>query len=239
MVPEPVTETAPRRVRPPVLQQDWRDVAFLHWSLDPDLAAPLLPPGTRPDLLDGRTFVGIIALELARTRLLAGPPLPWLGTFAQVNVRLYSVDDRGRRGVVFLEMHADRLLAALVARSLGGLPYAWHPVRVERTPDRRCYTVGTPSVPGAARIDVDPGPPRVADELELFVTARWGLHTRVAGRTLYAGIEHGPWDLQTAELVELDGDLVAAAGLPAVSGPPESVLWSPGVAPARIGPAVR
>jgi uncharacterized protein len=235
---EPVTESPPRRVRPALLRQRWRDVTFLHWPLDPDLAAPLLPAGTRPDGLGGRTFVGIVALQNVRTRVLGGPPLPWLGAYGQVNVRLYSVDDTGRRGVVFLEQHADRLVPALAARSLLRLPYAWHPVHIDRARDRLTYRVGTPSARGAARIEVHPGAPRDPDPAELFVTARWGLHTRVAGRTAYLGMEHGPWRLHGADLLEFDGDLLAAAGLTDVTGPPESVLWSPGMDDARIGPAV-
>jgi uncharacterized protein YqjF (DUF2071 family) len=233
--PERVTRTAPRRVRPAVLRQRWHDVVFLHWGLDPEVAAPLLPPGTRPDVLDGRTFVGLIALQNARTRVLGGPPLPWLGSYGQVNVRLYSVDDEGRRGVVFLEQHADRLAPALVART-GGLPYAWHRVHRERARDRCTYTVGTP--PGAARIDVHTGPRREPDPTELFVTARWGLHSRLAGRTVYTGVEHAPWQLHGADLLELTGDLLAAAGLPEVSGPPVSALWSPRMDDVRIGPTV-
>jgi uncharacterized protein YqjF (DUF2071 family) len=236
MEPEPVTAVAPRRVRPALLRQGWRDVAFLHWALDPAVAAPLLPEGTRPDVLDDRTFVGVVALENVRTRVLGGPPLPWLGRYGQVNVRLYSVDDQGRRGVVFLEQHAGRLVPTLAARSLAGLPYAWHPVRIERAPDRRSYTVGPPSGRGAARIDLRTGPSREADALELFVTARWGLHSRLAGRTVYTGLQHGPWELHRADLLAFDGDLLAAAGLPAVSGPPVSLLWSPGLDDARIGP---
>ena len=50
--------------------------------------------------------------------------------------------------------------------------------------------------------------------LAVFLTARWGLHTRWAGRTLFIPNEHGPWPLHRATLVHLDDDLVAAAGLP-------------------------
>ena len=217
-----------------MVAQRWRDVAFLHWPLDPSTAAPLLPPGTRPDELDGRTFVGVVALEMARTRVLGGPPLPWLGTFGQVNVRLYSVDREGRRGVVFLSLTADRMLPALAARVLTGLPYAWGRVGVQRTDDRRTYTARSGA--GDMRIALRIGPRREPGALELFVAARWGLHTRMAGRGVYIAVEHRPWTLHTAELDEFDGDLLAAAGLPGVSSPPESVLFSPGVA-ARIGPA--
>jgi uncharacterized protein YqjF (DUF2071 family) len=73
--------------------------------------------------------------------------------------------------------------------------------------------------------------------LEHFVTARWGLHTRAYGRTLHLPNWHPRWPLHRAELLHLDDDLVAAAGLPAPVGPPASVLFSPGV-PVRFGPPV-
>jgi uncharacterized protein YqjF (DUF2071 family) len=41
--------------------------------------------------------------------------------------------------------------------------------------------------------------------------------------------EHPRWPLHRAELLELDDELVTAAGLPAPAGPPVSVLYSPGV----------
>ena len=74
------------------------------------------------------------------------------------------------------------------------------------------------------------GPALVApSELELFLTARWGLHTRAWGRSLHLPNQHPRWPLHRAELVHLDDGLVTAAGLPAPVGPPASVLYSPGV----------
>jgi uncharacterized protein YqjF (DUF2071 family) len=35
--------------------------------------------------------------------------------------------------------------------------------------------------------------------------------------------------LHAADLVDLEESLVVATGLPAPTGPPDSVLWSPGV----------
>jgi uncharacterized protein YqjF (DUF2071 family) len=161
--------------------------------------------------------------------------LPWLGRFGQVNVRLYTVDERGRRGVVFLGLHADRLVPALAGRSLGRLPYGWSRVRIERTGQRRGYTVGRAAGGPWGRLAVRVGPPHEPDPAELFVVARWGVHHRIAGRTVLGGVEHERWSLRTAELLELDGDLLAAAGLPGVAGPPVSVLFSPGIEGVRLG----
>ena len=80
-------------------QQQWRYVTFLHWQVDEHLVAKLLPAGTRPDLFDGVTYVGLVAFVMADAGLGVRRPVPWLGTFPETNVRFYSVDEQGRHGV--------------------------------------------------------------------------------------------------------------------------------------------
>ena len=67
----------------------------------------------------------------------------------------------------------------------------------------------------------------------MWLTARWGAHTRKAGRTWWVPNEHPTWPLQQAEVVELTDDLVPASGVVPV-GPPLRALFSPGVL-ARFG----
>jgi uncharacterized protein len=236
---EPVTALPPTAVRNAVFTQGWRDVAFLHWAVDPDRVAPLLPRGTRPDEHDGVTFVGLVALRLRRTGLLGLPGLPWLGSFAETNVRLYSVDAQGRRGVVFRSQDAERLLPVLVARWGAGLPYAFSRMRLHRDGDVVRYASRRrwPGPRGAhARVTVRIGAPLARPgPRDRFLTARWRLHQ--PGRRhspVHWPVEHPEWPLHAAELLELDEDLLAAAGLPGIGGPPDSVLFSPGVE-ARFG----
>lgn len=228
---EDVNAETARPVRRPWLVQSWRDLAFLHWAVDPAVVAPLLPAGTSPDTLDGVTYVGLIGFRMVGLGPLRGPGLPYLGTFAETNVRLYSVDGRGRRAVVFRSLDATRLLPVLTARALLRLPYMWSRMRVRADGDLRTYTCDR-LCPGRARsaMTVRVGEPIAAPTpLEHFLTARWGLHTRAWGRTLHLPNEHPRWPLHRASLVSLDDTLVTAAGLPAPAGPPASVLFSPGV----------
>jgi uncharacterized protein YqjF (DUF2071 family) len=232
---EPVTATTPRPVRRSLLVQRWHDLAFLHWAADPALVAPFLPAGTRPDTLDGVTYIGLIAFRMVGVGFLRGPGVPYFGTFCETNVRLYSVDDQGRRGVVFLSLDAARLLPVLIARASLRLPYMWSHMRLRRSADILTYTCRRrwPSSPGlspTSEISVRIGP-RVADPtpLEHFVTARWALHTHAWGHTLHMPNDHPPWPLHRAELLTLADTLVPATGLPAFTRPPDSVLYSPGV----------
>jgi uncharacterized protein len=175
---------------------------------------------------------------MVRLGLLAGPGLPYLGTFCETNVRLYSVDGEGRRGVVFRSLDAARLLPVVVAQVSLRLAYKWAAMRLHRDGDLFTYTCRRrwPDRRGATnRMVVRAGEP-IAEPtpLEHFLTARWGLHVRAYGRTLYLPNVHPQWPLHRAQLLHLDDELVAAAGLPAPQGPPDSVLYSPGV-PVRFG----
>jgi uncharacterized protein YqjF (DUF2071 family) len=239
--PEPVTATAPRAAGRTLFTQGWRDVAFLHWAVDPARVAPLLPPGTRPDVLDGVTYVGLVPFRMRRIGIAGSPGLPWVGSFLETNIRLYSVDGLGRRGVVFRSLEAERLPTVLVARWLARLPYTWARMRLDRDGDRLTYTSRRrwPGPRGAAsRVELRVGPRLVApDALAAFLTGRWGLHQNAFGHTRYWPNEHPAWPLHRADLLGWDDDLAAAAGLP-VDGPPDSVLFSPGV-DVRFGPRVR
>lgn len=241
---EPVTATTPRPLRRILLNQAWCEVTFLHWMVDPALVAPLLPRGVAPDLLDGVTYVGLVPFRMRGAGLLDGPGVPYFGDFPETNVRLYSVDAAGRRGVVFRSLESTRLATVLGARRLG-VPYTWARMRIARAGDVWSYTSRRrwPAPRGArSRVMVRVGEPLAEPgPLEHFLTARWGLHTRQFGRTVYWPNEHPAWPLYSAELLALDDDLVAAAGLPQMTCPPASVLFSPGVrarfgAPARVEP---
>lgn len=233
---EPVTSSPLRRIDRPVLRQRWRSVAFLHWPVRPQDVAPLLPAGTVPDVLDGRTWVGLVPFLTAASGPARGPYVPWLGRFCEVNVRLYTVDVRGRRGIYFCSLDAGRLLPALGARWGLGLNYLWSRAVTTGPGDttgglvtyrsRRRFP-GPRGAGGRVQLAVEqPLPEPTA--MELFVTARWGLHVRHAGRTWYLPAEHQPWPLHRARALVVEEDLLATAGARPYGGL-ESVLWSPGV----------
>ncbi|MET1007540.1 MAG: DUF2071 domain-containing protein [Propionibacteriaceae bacterium] len=232
--PTDVSSTAPDLGGPVLLDQRWRDLTFLHWRVPAETVAPLLPPGTRPDVYDGTSWVGLIPFRLTEARFGRGPALPYVGSFPETNVRLYSVDANGRRGVVFRSLESARLAFVLGARWTLGLNYTWARMGIDRQGDTITYRSRRrwPSPRGArTRIVVRVGTePVLGDPLADFLTARWGLHTRRLGRTLYLPNTHSPWPLVTAELLALDDELLDVAGLAGVAArPPDSVLFSAGV----------
>jgi len=227
---------APPLPRPVTFAQFWSDLTFIHWPVRPEDVAHLYPPGARPDVFaDGMTYVGLIPFTMRRTTLGASLPLPYFGTFHETNIRLYSTDDAGRHGVLFRSLETARLAVVPAVRGSLGVPYTWARMRVERCGDRITYDSQRrwprrglrSSVTAVVGDEVKPSP------LDIWLTSRWGAHTRKAGRTWWVPNEHGPWPLYSAEVIELADDLVAAAGVE-VAGERLPARFSPGVH-ARFG----
>jgi uncharacterized protein YqjF (DUF2071 family) len=232
-VPEPVSAHAPALTGPVMMNQDWRDLTFLHWAVDPALVADRMPPGVRPDVLDGRTYVGLIPFRMVGAGVARGRGVPWAGTFLETNVRLYSVDDTGRRGIVFLSLDTDRAPVVAGARAVFGLPYRWARMRYDVQGDVHTYDarLRSPRGTGArSHVAVRVGAPRERTPLDDFLSARWGLHVRWWGRTLHVPNVHGPWPVREAEVLALDDGLLGSVGLGHLAGrTPDHVGFSDGV----------
>ena len=246
---------APELPRPIIMDQSWRDAVFLHWRIPEPVAAPFMPPGVVPDSFDGSAWVGLIGFRMLGAGLGRGPAVPYFGSFSEINVRLYSREPDGTRGVVFLSLDASRLAVVLAARA-AGIPYVWSHtsfLRADTCVPRNRRGPAAPVAHGGRRDSLPRGPAEAGyavrrfrggarsdfavvpeldveatDPLSVHLTARFGLHSRFRGRTLYIPNTHSAWPLYGARLTRLEDQLVRAAGID-VAGPPESVVFSPGV----------
>lgn len=239
--PDPISAIAPPFAGRVLMNQDWRDLTFLHWAVPSEQVTHLMPPGARPDTFEGRTYVGLVPFRMVDAAPMRGRGTPWLGTFLETNVRLYSVDATGRRGVVFLSLDCNRLVVVAGARLAFAVPYRWAMMRhskrevpsgVEHEYSARLLQPGG-RVTSSVTIRV--GSPRTSTALDDFLSARWGLHTqwpkiRGVGRTLYVPNRHEPWPLHDAEVLHLEDQLLASVGFPDLAGrPPDHLAFSPGV----------
>ncbi len=232
--------TAPPLPPPVLFDQFWADLTFVHWPVTPERVAHLFPQGTRPDVFtDGLTYVGLVPFTMRHTAVGRSLRLPYFGSFAETNIRLYSVDDAGRHGVLFRSLETERLAVVGFTRALLGVPYTWAKMRVTLSGDEISYDSlrRWPRRGLRSRLTVRIGDEVEPTPLEVWLTARWGAHTRKGGRTWWVPNEHVQWPLHSAEIVELDDDLLAASGVVA-AGEPLRALFSPGVH-ARFGRPTR
>jgi hypothetical protein len=228
--------SAPPLPAPVFSHQSWTDLTFLHWPVAPEAVAHLYPAGSRPDVFaDGRTYVGLVPFAMSDVSLVVSRSIPYFGRFLETNVRLYSTDDEGRHGVLFRSLETTRLAVVPVTRIGIGTPYTWARMRLVRRGDRITYdsTRRWPHRGLRSMLTIEIGEPVDPTPLEVWLTARWGTHTRKAGRTWWVPNEHVPFPLRAAEVVDLADELVAAGGV-RTTGERLRALYSPGVR-ARFG----
>jgi uncharacterized protein YqjF (DUF2071 family) len=249
----PVRSVNPPEVPPrPLLRMRWEELTYLHWDVDPDDVARLLPAGLVPDIIEDRAWVGLIPFRMAGIRLVIpgtnGVPLPW-STFPETNVRTYVVGPDGGRGVYFHSLDIPFPAPTAVARLGFRLPYCTSSMRLARRNDRVGYlahrrwprdsTLHSPS----SRIIVRVGD-RVSDShrtpLDVALPSQWTLYTQDPSEGLLRlDVHHPQWTLREAHLELLEDGLVGAAGYRLDGRAPSHVRFAEGVdvlvgAPRRV-----
>ena len=186
----------------PVMLQRWHEISFFHWSCDPALLQPRLPPGLRIDTYDGKAWISLTPFLLKGLRPLLFPQSLGL-TFPEMNLRTYAVGRDGP-GIWFFSLDAARIIAVLGARASYGLPYYWSDMRVDIGPNENFYFSNRGEA-ATARIRIAKEAP-IAEQsrLDIFLTARFRLYSTFRGRLITAEVSHSPWQLNRVRTLEFD-----------------------------------
>lgn len=183
------------------LHMVWRELAFLHWAVDPDVLAEHLPPGLRIDTFDGRAWLGVVPFRMSGVRPRFCPSVPWLSAFPEINLRAY-VTDGEKPGVWFFSLDVTRAFAVAIARAGFHLPYFHAEMSTERRGDDVRYASRRRASEGSFAGTYGPsGPVQLArpGSLEAFLTERYCLYAANSkGRLFHGEIHHAPWPLQPA-----------------------------------------
>lgn len=196
-----------RREWPPpklpwVMRQTWRHLLFAHWPLDARWLEPCIPAGLELDRYEGQPWLSITPFELTDLRMRGLPAVPGVSSFPELNVRTY-VRVEGKPGIFFFSLDAGSAIASAAARLTLRLPYRHASMHVRREGEVVHYDCRRNGEGGAAfrasyRPLGDPFEAR-AGSLEEWLTERYCLYTRIAGRLCRLEIDHRPWVLHASE----------------------------------------
>ena len=188
-----------------VLRMRWPDLLFMHWAVPEDWLRPLVPPVLKLDAFDGSAWLGITPFRMERTRPRLLPPLPWLSSFPELNVRTY-VTHQGKPGIWFFSLDAANPVAVRLARAAFSLPYFDAKMSCRASGKEVHYRSvrthkGAPEARLAATYHpVDEPFESTPGTLENFLTERYYLYSvDIRGRVWRGDIHHWPWPLQRAE----------------------------------------
>jgi len=221
----------------------WEQLILLNYRCPEELLAPLVPQGTELDPWHGQHYVSLVGFMFRDARLF-GLPIPFHGSFEEVNLRFYirrrMEDGTWRRGVVFIRELVAKPAVTFVAKRVYNESYFTVPMnhRIANEPNGQqsieyglqyqgnSYRVG-------ATVTGEPAIP-VAGSLAEYITEHyWGYTRQRDGGTCEYEVQHPQWPVWNPEEWFLTGPMTGlyGAGLGGVlSGEPESVLVSPGSA---------
>jgi uncharacterized protein YqjF (DUF2071 family) len=208
------------------MRQEWRDLLFVHWPINPEVIRVLIPPQLDLDLFEGTAYVGLVPFTMTGVRPVRLPAVPGLSSFHETNLRTYVRVEERDPGVWFFNLEAANSIAVRLARRLFHLPYHYAQMLLEREPASRAGESATILYAGARRWPgpvpasyairaAAIGPERQAQPgtLDHFLLERYILFTLWNGRLFMGRVHHTPYPLQSARILSLDETVLAAAGI--------------------------
>jgi hypothetical protein len=196
------------------LSTEWRDLLMLNYEIDPALLQPFVPRGTELDSFNGKTYLSLVGLRFARTKLFGSVSVPFHENFDEVNLRIYVRRREGselRRGVTFIREIVSLPAVTLLARiayaenyttlplrhsinltdSGGSIEYTW---KLDRQQFRiLAQTEGTSSQ-------------ATEGSLEQFISEHYWGYTQHRHSSLEYHATHEPWRIWRATNAEFEGD---------------------------------
>ncbi len=187
------------------MTQTWNDVLFVHWRVSKDALRSLVPAELEIDLFDHTAWVSVIPFYVTHFRLRYAPPLPFIHSFFELNVRTY-VSFKGIQGIYFFSLDAASRLAVMGGQSLFHLPYYYAEMNMRK--------LGTDILVECSRKDNKGGPAQFSgtfkpisdpyfskkETLDYWLTERYRLYTTHKNKLYYEDIHHKQWELQHVDL---------------------------------------
>lgn len=189
----------PLPTNPWVMQQQWHDLLFLHWEIDPAELRPLIPPELEVDTYEGKAWLAVVPFSMKGVAPRGCPKPSFVSDFPEINIRTYVVKD-GKPGVWFFSLDVPHRLPVWIARTFFHLPYFRAEMTVRSAANIQHYNSTYQSRSFVAdyspisAFHPEPG------SFEDWATERYCLYSRSkSGQVYRAEVQHPKWPLQKAE----------------------------------------
>jgi uncharacterized protein YqjF (DUF2071 family) len=184
------------------LKAEWRKLAFINYSILPEVLNPYVPEGTELDLWNGKCYISLIGFLFQNTKLLGRLKVPFHVNFEEVNLRFYvkrEVNGEKRRGVVFVKEMVPRPAITIVANTLYNEHYQAVPMRhswdLQSDPFRVNYSwkAGGRWHDFSVMAKEEPEPIPENSDVEFITEHYWGYNCVSANETVEYRVTHPRW----------------------------------------------
>ena len=192
-----------------IIRQEWRDVLFVHFRVDPGLIQSLIPFDL--DLFEGAAVLSIVPFEMRSVRFPLTPVVPGVSNLRELNLRTY-VKVGSETGVYFVTLDTDHALAVWIARFFFHLPYRKVRMHGKVTGDRYRFESLHPEH-GVALEAALQKTARSESKLHTWAVERYQLFTKDRERVYRGRVRHEPWSTSPVDLIRIEEGLSSMIGL--------------------------
>ncbi len=188
-----------------IMQQNWRDVIFLHWPVHPDQLRPYIPAPLKIDTFDHFAWLGIVAFVMEGIYPRGLPFITVTPKFSEVNVRTY-VQYKDKPGVCFLSLDVENWASNMIAKRWYRLPY--YPAEIIFLSEGNAIHCRSTRKAKSSQPILFHGSVTPSQDLSIarigtlnhWLTERYCFYSMDTKGGIYCGeIHHRPWMLQKAE----------------------------------------
>jgi uncharacterized protein YqjF (DUF2071 family) len=186
--------------------QEWNKVLMLHYQVPIAWIQSLIPKNISIDTFEDKAYVSIVVFTMEHLRPKYLPTIKLLSNFHEINVRTYVIHNN-KPGVYFLNIEAEKTLAAMVSKALSGLPYEKSSLyrkqgEIEAHQQNRNFYLQVTYKPTSL---IQP-----KSALELWLTERYCLYLQQDKYCYRYDIQHQEWELKQVALERLYVDYTIA-----------------------------
>ena len=203
--------------------QEWNKVIFLHWQVEQTLIAPFIPHAMELDILNGKSWISLVAFDMNHIGVRSLPKLPHISDFYEINIRTY-IFCKGKPSVYFLSMEGSKRSSCNVLKAISKFPY--QPSSMNRTD----FSYQSNNSMAKNSFDITyrlKSEPIAKDEKDLWLTERYAVFQNYRNRLIEYDVHHLEWPIQSIDIKELKIDYPKFNHL--INNQPDRMHYSEGV----------
>jgi uncharacterized protein YqjF (DUF2071 family) len=202
------------------LTAKWQNLIMANYEIDPLLLKPYLPKGVEIDYFEGKAYISLVGFLFKHTAIF-NIPIPFMGTFEEVNLRFYVVRKVGnelRRGVVFINETVPNKIVAWVANKLYKEHYTAVPTQhqwlLQNDTKEITYQWKVKSKWNSLKVIADAAASKmVIGSIESFIFEHYYGYTKVDdAQSIEYKINHKSWEINAIKKHEISCDFAAFYG---------------------------
>ncbi len=203
--------------------QEWNKAIFLHWEVNPEQIEPFLPKEMNPDIINGKTWISLVAFNMNKIGIRHMPKVPYISDFLEINIRVYVVCNN-KPSVYFLSMEGSKRSSCKILKTISKFPYRYS----KMSRDDFTYKSRNKMFHDALNIEYDLSERQVEkDETDLWLTERYAVFQDYKKYIIEYDVHHIEWPMRTINIKHLVLDYPRFNHI--ITNQPDKVHYSPGV----------